>query len=507
MSDDSVAAALRSDAHLVVIEAPAGCGKTFQAAEFAKDAVTDLATGERILILTHTHAACTVFRARTKDAGSRVQIGTIDSLIVQIAIAYHRTLGLPADVTAWAFAHADDGFDQLAAKVSSLLGRSSAICGALATRYPIVICDEHQDASEAQHEVIMAIGNAGARLLVFADPMQSIYGNDVQMNAQAVRWAELRDTSNAFELLDTPHRWAQGSHRLGDWILEARETLQRGRPVDLRGRLPQGLSIIEADNAAQRHGQYQVSRDQGRQINRVLQGGRSLLILSAHNATIRGLNAMWGRSIPIWEGFTRPALSQLAIRCRQQAGNALALAECFCDFVGEVGIGFTPSAFGNRLKQEVRTECLRPCRGKPALIQNLALCFLQQPDHRGMGRALNLLHGMIKDEEAFSGVKIDLRREFFEALQLMDFEDPELGFTQLNSRRSQLPPTMPRRSISSIHKAKGLECENALMLPCDRQHFSAGNKNRCLLYVGLSRASHTLALVVSPLSQSPWITI
>jgi len=72
---------------------------------------------------------------------------------------------------------------------------------------------------------------------------------------------------------------------------------------------------------------------------------------------------------------------------------------------------------------------------------------------------------MIKNEEAFSGVKIDLWREFFEALQLMSFEDPERGFTQLNSRRSQAPPAMPRRSISSIHKAKGLECENALMLP------------------------------------------
>lgn len=104
MSDASVAAALRSDARLVVIEAPAGCGKTFQAAEYAREAASAVRQGQRILILTHTHAACSVFTARTKGAGPRVQIGTIDSLIVQIATAYHHVLDLPFDVSAWAFA-------------------------------------------------------------------------------------------------------------------------------------------------------------------------------------------------------------------------------------------------------------------------------------------------------------------------------------------------------------------------------------------------------------------
>ena len=503
MSDASVAAALRSDARLVVIEAPAGCGKTFQAAEYAREAASAVRQGQRILILTHTHAACSVFTARTKGAGPRVQIGTIDSLIVQIATAYHHVLDLPFDVSAWAFAQGASGFDQLAHKVSTLLGRSSAICGALASRYPIVICDEHQDASEGQHGVIMAIGSAGSRLLVFADPMQAIYGSDAET---AARWAHLQEASNAVELLDYPHRWDQGSRTLGEWILGARETLRQGNAIDLRGRLPQGLSIIYADNQAQRHGQYQVSTDEGRQIKSVLRRDGGLLILSAHNTTIRGLNAMWWRTIPIWEGFTRSALSLLAIRCRQQVGDAHALAETFCDFVGEVGIGFTPSGFGNRLKQEVQTGCEAKCRGKPALIQRLARCILEAPDHRGVGTALTLLHGFIKDEEAFSGVKIDLRREFYEALQLGSFDDPEQGFTQLSSRRAQMQPSIPPRAISTIHKAKGLECANVLLMPCDRHHFSAAEKNRCLLYVGLSRASSSLTLVLSPTTPSPWFT-
>ena len=57
MSDGSVHAALRSEHPLVLVEAPAGCGKTFQGAEFARDLVKGGARG-RPLILNHTHAAC-----------------------------------------------------------------------------------------------------------------------------------------------------------------------------------------------------------------------------------------------------------------------------------------------------------------------------------------------------------------------------------------------------------------------------------------------------------------
>ena len=82
MSDASVAAALRSAAPLVVIEAPAGCGKTHQGAAYARDVAQG--TRDRLLIITHTHAACGVFADRTAGLGRHVEIRTIDSLIAQI---------------------------------------------------------------------------------------------------------------------------------------------------------------------------------------------------------------------------------------------------------------------------------------------------------------------------------------------------------------------------------------------------------------------------------------
>jgi Rad3-related DNA helicase len=70
VSDDSVRQALRSNAGLVVVEAPAGCGKTHQGAEYAVEVAEN--NRERVLILTHTHAACSVFGERTRGIGSHV---------------------------------------------------------------------------------------------------------------------------------------------------------------------------------------------------------------------------------------------------------------------------------------------------------------------------------------------------------------------------------------------------------------------------------------------------
>ena len=85
MSDASVAAALRSSERLVVVEAPAGCGKTFQGAQYARD-IAESIGGGRVLILAHTHAAVDVFASRTREAGRHVDIRTIDSLISDSAM-------------------------------------------------------------------------------------------------------------------------------------------------------------------------------------------------------------------------------------------------------------------------------------------------------------------------------------------------------------------------------------------------------------------------------------
>lgn len=218
MSDETVRSALRSDAPLVLVEAPAGCGKTHQGADYAGELSTS--RPDRLLILTHTHAACSVFADRTRGSAQRVEIRTIDSLIVHVATAYHAGLSLPADVATWARRTAN-GYAHVGLKVAGLLRRHPMIASTLARRFPTVICDEHQDCSGDQHALGMSLLDQGARLRVFADPLQRIYRETPLRGASpACDWTALTAQAHAFEQLDTPHRWNSGCAELGQWTCE-----------------------------------------------------------------------------------------------------------------------------------------------------------------------------------------------------------------------------------------------------------------------------------------------
>jgi len=506
MSDQDVANALRSESDLVVVEAPAGCGKTHQAADYARDTAGQL-DRQRLLILTHTHAACDVFATRTRGVSSRVEIRTLDSLINQIATTYHKSLGLPSDVNSWVRRTAD-GHKQLASKTAALLKRAPMIASSLAQRYPLTICDEYQDSNAHQHEVVMAIHDAASRLRIFGDPMQLIYERAEQDRTAAIgRWNGLVRMSGGAKELETPHRWIDGATELGQWILSARATLKRGGTIDLRGNLPTGLQVIRADNDAARHGQYQVQSEARRPIDNVVRNSERSLILATQNLTVRSLRAFFNRSISVWEGHTRDALDSLVAGLVAHKGDARASAEAMIEFLGEVAVGFSPSAYGNIILQEIASNCSTTRRGKPAIIQNLARLIANSPDHRGVTAALKQISQLIETDSNFSGIKIDHPREFREAIKLSEFDDPEIGFAEITRRRTFARAMPPRKAVSTVHKAKGLDCDHVLVLPCDSQHFRDSDHHRCLLYVALSRARRSLTLVVSPRDPSPLISI
>jgi DNA helicase-2/ATP-dependent DNA helicase PcrA len=61
----------------------------------------------------------------------------------------------------------------------------------------------------------------------------------------------------------------------------------------------------------------------------------------------------------------------------------------------------------------------------------------------------------------------------------------------------------PPKAISTIHKAKGLESKNVLLMPCDARHFGNTLAARLKLYVAMSRAMSSLTFVVSKTDPSP----
>ncbi len=503
MSDERVRAALRSDAHLVVVEAPAGCGKTYQGSHYARDVLTTLDVG-RPLILTHTHAACSVFAEGTRGS-SRVDIRTIDSVIGTLGGAYHSGMGLPTDVAGW-IRQRPDGYGELAAKVANLLRRHPMIAAALARRYPIIICDEHQDSSVHQHAIVMSLLNQGAKLRIFADPMQQIFRNKSGATGDAAwDWDEVKRSADAVEELDLPHRWNQGCKDLGAWTLSARAALKSGGVIDLRGRLPASITVVYAENRAQRNLEFQLSSTDRRAIDAFEKEQTALLILTAYNATARSMRSFFFRRIPLWEGHVRQGLETLVSAINAAGDDRAALAAGVVAFLANVGKGFSPSEFGDRFEQEASEGCSKPCKGKPATIQNLARFIVAEPNHRGVARMLRRLHEVRDGDPAFSTVKIDCNQEFWDAARLGEFDSAETGLAEIVHRRTYLRPKPPPRAISTIHKAKGLECESVILMPCDGKTFPDKPETRCLLYVALSRAMKRLLLVVSRDNPSPLI--
>ena len=508
MSDETVAALLRSDQPLVLIEAAAGCGKTFQGASYATDAMTTLGDG-RLLILTHTHAACSVFAERTKGAGNRVEIKTIDALIMQIATAYHQALGLPSNLSSWAWRDDGNGFSVMAAKVAAFLVAHPMVAKALATRYPVVVCDEHQDSSEDQHEVVLALHRGGAMLRIFGDPLQRIYGGKTAQASKVDqgRWETLKQAA-ASETLESPHRWRTGCAELGEWIRTARENLKTNQPIDLTGPLPRSLTILRANNIAMQHGGYSLSKEHRRPIDQVVGRLDQLMILASQNDLVAALRAFWMRKIPIWEGHTRDALAVLVAVLRDKNGVAEDLAQGLIEFVSGVSIGFTQKSHGDRLLQEIREGCIRKTKGKPANIQALARLLLENPSTRGVSDAVAMIRDLIEaGGDGFSDVKIDHRVEFRDAIRLGVFSDAEEGFAEIARRRSYSRSSPPPRTLSSIHKAKGLECDHVMVMACDRTQFSSTSYAKCKMYVAISRAKRSLALVVPDTNTSPLFKI
>lgn len=499
MSDASVHTALRSDEGLVVVEAPGGCGKTFQGAAYARDIAASVRPG-RLLILTHTHAACSVFHGRTQGLGSHVEIRTIDSLVSELTDAYHQGIALPPDTAVWARRN-KDGYDKLAVRAASLIERFPAIAASLAERYPVVICDEHQDSTVERHAIVMALRQQGSRLRIFADPMQQVFA--YSGGHPALDWASLTEQADAFEELDLPHRWTKGCPLLGRWILDARDALKSGGKIELRHGLPPTVVPVWAENSAQRFREYRPHQLQRTPIDAFEAASESLLILSRYRNATRSIRPSFSRRIPLWEGHVRSDLEKFVDALIAGDGYPKAIAAALTDFVQATATGFTAAAYASAFTADVADGCTRRRSRNRAFVQDLARLIVDEPNHIGASKVLE----RIADDAAFKSVQLDCRSEFFEAARLGRYGSPEIGFREITRNRTYTRPQPPAKAISTIHKAKGLECKSVIVMPCDSSSFPDDHLSRCLLYVAISRASHRLMLVIPSSNPSPLLRL
>lgn len=276
---DAVCAA--AGRHILVV-APPGTGKTCLSVRFAATAARSLGAAEQVLVLTFSNQArVQLEREAVRQLGpelrERVEIANYHGFFRREVWAYRRALGLPLNARIGtarrrheALKRADpDGFerlrrhegfcdalaeqrfqcfrddrtpdlgvldrllrvveqqqragrlvfDDLGALFWMLLEAYPVLDQAYKARYPVVVADEHQDASELQDAMVRRLANR--RLLILADPMQLIYGFRGSKAERLDR--HVAEADEKFELR-TPHRW-HGAQQIGRWLLGVRARL------------------------------------------------------------------------------------------------------------------------------------------------------------------------------------------------------------------------------------------------------------------------------------------
>ena len=177
-------------------------------------------------------------------------------------------------------------------------------------------------------------------------PIQySAFTGSCRCRSPAPDWTALAGQAQAFEQLDTPHRWATGCTDLGRWTLSARTVLKEGGRINVGNNLPSSVRVVFAENQASRNLEYQLSLTERRPIDEFVRNQVSLLVLTRNNKTARSFRSFFNRRIPLWEGHTRSALERLVDAIGNGRGHCPALAAAVVIFMNEIGKGFSPTAF------------------------------------------------------------------------------------------------------------------------------------------------------------------
>ena len=234
---------------------------------------------------------------------------------------------------------------------------------------------------------------------------------------------------------------------------------------------------------------------------------QSLLILTRHNRTVTGLRPAFNRRYPVWEGHNRSALDTLVDKLSAANGDKDTVAAAVVAFVQSTCVGFGGAAFADNFMADVADSCSKRRTRKPAKIQELARLVVTEPDHRGAAKVLSRIAELRVADADFRSIQIDAAKEFYEGCRLKDFDTPEDGFAEISHRRTYSRPSPPSKAISTIHKAKGLECDRVIIAPCDSDTFRDDYLSRCLLYVAISRPMKRLMFVVPRVNPSPLILV
>lgn len=176
-----------SNEDFVLVLGGAGCGKTTTALWTARaELLRADHSSTRIAFLTFSRTAVDQISSRSTTAlaslGDRVEVATFHAMAYRLVRNFGRYVGLgsaiaelqsPAQIRLQGPRDGLLAYDDLLPLALRVV-ESERVRALLAHRWPLVICDEFQDTSKDQWQLLQRLGER-SRLLLLADPNQMIY--------------------------------------------------------------------------------------------------------------------------------------------------------------------------------------------------------------------------------------------------------------------------------------------------------------------------------------------
>jgi superfamily I DNA/RNA helicase len=472
----------------LAVEAAAGAGKTHLACQLSVELGQLLPPWQSVLFLSHTNAARDVFRQRIIREPHRVVLRTLDSFVLEILSPYAQLLGLP-DPPHPPVKPPSDWFTRARAKCLALLRKKPDIARAIITRFPVILADEHQDASTHQHEILLVLMEAGARLRVFGDALQAI----LTFDASIPGWAKLVGDAPVLSLSGS-WRWAENPD-FGAWLDAARSALVAGGPIALDTAPPCVRIVGASEPLSARWHEYPSVR--AAIANEPWE--ESFVVAVRANADASRLAADPDLRVVVYEGANPPQIDQLIDAASGAEGNCDAMLEALLDFAA--GVGQVEPSVPEKLR-----ACLRLAETHhEAGVVAVADILRNDPTVSGCVAGLRAMY----QHRSALGWNVNRASSVAAVRQLprMDVTSENVRELIYHARRVNPEDVAPPRCVSTVHKVKGREFQHVLVPWLSAGQFADKLVDRHLLYVAMSRAMDTLTLVLPLSGPTPLVSL
>lgn len=486
-------ARILGEERVVVVEAAAGCGKTFEAVGGTAALASQLGDGQEVLLLTHTNSARRVFESRLAATGTRATMQTLDSLAFEVVNRYAPHLGLEQPVVPDAVHRGHPSFPDIRSMAHGLLRSAPAVAEGLAWRHPVILVDEHQDSTDDQHAVVAAIAEKlNTRVRYFGDRLQSIYSFDGGGGA----WDSLCHEHDP-AVLDFGHRWS-GNPDLRDWLFGARRSLLAGEPINLRDR-PPCVHVHQWSGEPPGIGRKGHCPEVLSILRRLKLQGRSALLVS-ENAHARGLVERLGTGpTKLYEGADVREPRRCLELVLDANGDPARLVRLLGEALDALGTG-VPASRVNELTAVCTSAGI--VVGKRKNILPLVDVCRPLYDRPTVGTWLEAFRAAVARRAELKWQP--LRRDAVWLLAAMPGDtDDHVAALLATARAHGQRSRAPKQAVMTVHRAKGNEYDTVVLPYVSDSSFGADHEDAKRLYVAITRPQRELHILLSRDDPSP----